>query len=273
MTHIHPTAIIEDGAILHDSVQVGPYSIIESGAVIGEGCIIESGVRIFGVTRLGRHNRVCHGATLGCEPHDLGFTPEKSTPLTFGDSNQIKEGANFSRGVKTEAGSVIGNGNYFMSGFHAGHDIIFGNDNVFGANATIGGHVEVGNRAFISALVAIHQFCRVGDNAMLGGVVKAVKDIPPYTTADGSPVRVCGLNVVGLRRAGFGPEARRAIKQAYKVIYHSGLNTTQALEELRRGQATAETENIIRFFEQSGRGITAHRTIKTKQKPEAEGPA
>ncbi|OOZ37810.1 acyl-ACP--UDP-N-acetylglucosamine O-acyltransferase [Solemya velesiana gill symbiont] len=272
MPDIHPTAIIEEGATLHDTVQVGPYSIIEAGAVIGEGCVIESGVRIFGLIRLGKNNRVYHGATLGCEPQDLSFTPEKSTPLTFGDDNHIKEGVNFSRGVKTEAGSVVGNGNYFMCGFHAGHDIIFGDNNVFGPNSTIGGHAEVGDRAFISALVGIHQFCRVGDNAMLGGVLKIAKDVPPYTMVDGSPARVCGLNVVGLRRSDFRAEARSAIKRAYKVIYHSDLNTSQALAELKRGTMTPETEKIVRFFEQSERGVITHRTIKSKTKPAEAGP-
>ncbi|MES9965738.1 MAG: acyl-ACP--UDP-N-acetylglucosamine O-acyltransferase [Sedimenticola sp.] len=259
MPNIHPTAIIEDGATLHDSVQIGPYSIIESGAEIGEGCIIESGARIFGATRLGRFNRVCHGVVLGCEPQDLGYTPEQSKPLVIGDNNQFKEGVNISRGVKTDEGTRIGNDNYFMCGFHAGHDCRFGDNNVFGPNTTIGGHVALGNMVFVSGLVAIHQFCLVGDNAMLAGCTKIVKDIPPFTTADGNPARIAGLNAIGLRRSGFDAASRSAIKRAYKVIYHSGLNTSQAIEQLRQGEPDENTLRIIDFFETSERGVTAHR--------------
>lgn len=256
---IHPTAIIHDSARLHASVEVGPYSIIDANVVIGEGCRIESGVRIFQDTRLGRDNRVCHGAMLGCEPQDLGFAPEKSRPLLIGDHNQFREGVNISRGVKTDGGTQIGDHNYFMSGFHAGHDCRLGSHNIFGSNGTLAGHVELGERIFISGLVAIHQFCFIGDYAMIAGCAKVVKDIPPYVTCDGNPARVIGLNTVGLRRAGMPSANRTAIKQTYKLLYHSGLNTSQALTRLKQENSTPESANIIRFFEQSERGVTAHR--------------
>ena len=259
MTKIDPTAIIEEGAELHESVEVGPFSIIESSVVIGEGCRIESGVRIFTGTHMGRDNRVCHGAVLGCEPQDLGFEPEQSKPLVIGNGNQFKEGVNISRGVKTDEGTLIGNDNYFMCGFHAGHDCRLGNNNVFGPNSTLAGHVELGDRIFISGLVAIHQFCFIGDYAMVAGCAKVVKDIPPYVTGDGNPARVIGLNSIGIRRAGFSPSIRNAIKHAYKTIFHSGLNTSQAMEQLKQAEQTDEVNNIIRFFENSDRGVTTHR--------------
>ncbi|WP_428608536.1 acyl-ACP--UDP-N-acetylglucosamine O-acyltransferase [Sedimenticola sp.] len=257
--NIHPTAIIDERAQLHASVTVGPYTIIEADVVIGEDCRIESGVRIFQGTRLGRHNRVCHGAVLGCEPQDLGFNPEKSRPLLIGDYNQFREGVNISRGVKTEGGTQIGDYNYFMCGFHAGHDCRLGSHNVFGPNSTVAGHVELGERIFISGLVAIHQFCFIGDYAMIAGCAKVVKDIPPYVTCDGNPARVIGLNTVGLRRAGIPSANRAAIKQTYKILYHAGLNTSQALAQLKTHPGTPESDNILRFFEQSDRGVTAHR--------------
>lgn len=257
--NIHPTAIIHDSARLHESVEVGPYTIIEAGVEIGEGCQIESAVRIYQGTRLGRNNRVCHGALLGCEPQDLGFAPEKSRPLLIGDHNQFREGVNISRGVKTEGGTQIGDHNYFMSGFHAGHDCRLGSHNIFGSNSTLAGHVELGERIFVSGLVAIHQFCFIGDYAMIAGCSKIVKDIPPYVTGDGNPARVIGLNTVGLRRAGIPAANRTAIKQAYKILYHSGLNTSQAVAQLKQETATPECNNILRFFEQSARGVTAHR--------------
>lgn len=257
--NIHPTAIIHHSARLHDSVEVGPYSIIEADVEIGADCRIESGVRIFQGTRLGRHNRVYHGAVLGCEPQDLGFTPDKGRPLLIGDHNQFREGVNISRGVKTEGGTQIGDHNYFMCGFHAGHDCRLGSHNVFGPNSTVAGHVELGERIFISGLVAVHQFCFIGDYAMLAGCAKVVKDIPPYVTCDGNPARVIGLNTVGLRRAGLPAATRAAIKQSYKTLYHAGLNISQALAQLRQLASTEEQDNIIRFFEQSERGVTTHR--------------
>lgn len=256
---IHPTAIIDDRARLHESVQVGAYSIIEADVVIGEGCCIESGVRIYQGTRMGRHNRVCHGTLLGCEPQDLSFTPEKSRPLLIGDHNHFREGVNISRGVKTEGGTQIGNHNYFMHGFHAGHDCRLGNHNVLGGNSILAGHVEIGDRIFISGLAGIHQFCFIGDFAMIAGCAKVVKDVPPYVTCDGNPARVISLNTVGLRRAGIPAANRAAIKRTYKILYHSGLNTSQALAQLKQEISIPESDNIIRFFEQSERGVTAHR--------------
>lgn len=256
---IHPTALVDPRAQLHDSVEVGPYSIIEAAVVIGRGCKIESSVRIFQGTRMGENNRVYHGTVLGCEPQDLGFSTEKSRPLIIGSNNHFKEGVNISRGVKTEGGTQVGDNNYFMCGFHAGHDCHLGNHNVFGSNSTIAGHVELGDRIFISGLVAIHQFCFIGDYAMMAGCSKVVKDIPPYVTCDGNPARVVGLNSIGLRRAGIPADSRAAIKQAYKTIYHSDLNISQALAVLKANAATSETETIIRFFEQSERGVTTHR--------------
>jgi UDP-N-acetylglucosamine acyltransferase len=259
MSSIHPTAIIEDGAQVDPSVSIGPFSIIESGAVIGPDCIIESNVRIFGAVQMGSGNCVCHGTVLGCEPQDLGYTPEKSKPLVIGHHNHFKEGVNISRGVKTTEGTVIGDNNYFMCGFHAGHDTRFGNHNVFGPNSAIAGHVILGDRVFVSGLVAIHQFVNIGDYAMLGGCAKIVKDVPPYTTADGNPARIVGLNVVGLRRGGFPAEARSAIKKTYQTIYHSDLNIAQAMAVLEGNIYSDEEERIAAFFLNSERGVTTHR--------------
>ena len=188
---IHPTAIIEQGAELHESVELGPYSIIESDVVIGEGCRVESSVRIFSGTRLGRNNRICHGALLGCEPQDLSYDPANGKPLTIGDDNHFKEGVNISRGVKTDAGTLIGNGNYFMGNFHAGHDCVIGDGNILGHGSVLAGHVTIGDQVFISGISAIHQFTYIGDRVMIAGCAKIVKDIPPYTmataTRPGSP--------------------------------------------------------------------------------------
>lgn len=259
MNHIHSQAIIEVGAVVDPNVSVGPFSIIESGAVIGAGCVIESNVRIHSTVRMGNNNHVYHGAVLGGEPNDLGYTPKKSRPLVIGNDNHFKENVNISCGTKTEHGTIIGNHNYFMNGFHAGHDCIFGNHNVCGPNSVIGGHVELGHNVFVSGLVAIHQFVRIGNNVMLAGCAKIVKDVPPYTTADGNPARIIGLNIVGLRRAGFDAATRRAIKQVYQTLYHAGLNTSQALTALGSQELIDTALAIKSFFETSQRGVTDHR--------------
>ncbi len=259
MTKFHPTAIVDKDSDIHESVEIGPFSIVEKGVSIGEGCRIESNVRIYSGTRMGCNNRVCHGAMLGCEPQDLTFSVDKSRPLTIGDSNHFKEGVNISRGVKTETGTLIGCGNYFMGNFHAGHDSVIGNNNILGHASVLAGHVTIGNNAFISGLAAIHQFTYIGDRVMIAGLAKIVKDIPPYTIGDGNPARISGINSVGLRRAGFTPEVRMEIKLAYKRIYHSRENIQQALAGLEKEDQIPEVTEIIKFFRRSERGVTTHR--------------
>lgn len=259
MPDIHPTAIVAPDALLDDSVSVGPFSIVDSDVQIGAGCRIASGVRIFRGTRIGRGNIICHGAMLGTEPQDLTFSPENSRPLTIGNNNHVKEGVNISRGVKTEAGTRIGDGNYLMGNFHAGHDCVIGNRNILGHGSVLAGHVAIGDDVFISGLAAIHQFCRIGNRAMIAGCAKIVKDIPPFTTGDGNPARLAGLNSVGMRRGGMEAEVRLAIKRAYQTLFHSGMNTRQALERLSAEPRSEEVQSIIDFFLESERGITAHR--------------
>ena len=254
---IHPTAIVEDGAQLHPSVTVGPYSIIESGAVIGEGCRIESNVRIFGVTRMGAHNRVCHGATLGAEPQDLSFTPAKAKPLVIGDHNHFKECVNISGGVKSEEGTRIGSHNYWMAFSHAGHDCIVGDHNVFANTATLAGHVEIEDHCFLSGQVAVHQFCRIGSYVMIAGVTGVPQDVPPYLLADGHRARLIGLNVVGLRRNGFSQEQRTRIKQVYRLILRSGLRPDEALQRAEDAYPSPETARIVAFIRASRRGIVS----------------
>ncbi len=253
--NIHPTAIIEDGAVLHASVRVGPYSIIESGAVIGEGCRIESCARIFANTRMGAHNRVCHGATLGSEPQDLTFTPARAKPLLIGDHNHFKENVNISCGVKSDEGTRIGSHNYWMAYSHAGHDCSVGDHNIFANTATLAGHVEVEDYTFISGQVAVHQFCRIGAYAMVAGVTGVAQDVPPFALADGHRARMVGLNVIGLRRGGFNQEQRTRIKAVYRLVFKSGLRLADALVRAEQDYPGTETERIMRFIQSSRRGL------------------
>lgn len=252
---IHPTAIVEDGAEVHPSVEVGPYSIIERGAVVGEGCVIASCVRIGGQTRLGRGNRIDHGAVLGGEPQDLTFTPERARPLVIGDHNRFREGVTVSAGVKDPVGTRIGSHNYLMAQAHVGHDCRVGDHNIFANAATLAGHVELEHHVFLSGQVAVHQFCRIGAYALVGGVSGVPQDVPPFVIADGHRARVVGLNVIGLRRNGFSPAQRQTIKAVYRTIYRGGLRLAEALVAVEAAHPAPETREIVRFIEASRRGI------------------
>ncbi|HYN76830.1 MAG TPA: acyl-ACP--UDP-N-acetylglucosamine O-acyltransferase [Lamprocystis sp. (in: g-proteobacteria)] len=255
---IHPTAIIEDGAQVHETASVGPYSIIESGAVVGEGCRIDSCVRIFAPTRMGAFNHVCHGATLGADAQDLGFDPARARPLVIGDHNQFREGANISCGTKEEAGTRIGNHNVWMAFTHAGHDSVVGDHNIFVNTASLSGHVEVADHCFISGKVAVHQFCRIGSYAMVAGVTGVSQDVPPFALADGHRARILGLNVVGLRRGGFTQEQRSRIKAVYRVIFRSGLRLAEAVVRAQAEYPSPETQQIVQFIQSSRRGLISY---------------
>ncbi|MCB1175846.1 MAG: acyl-ACP--UDP-N-acetylglucosamine O-acyltransferase [Leptospiraceae bacterium] len=252
--NIHPNAIIDPAAKLHESVSVGPGSIIEGDVEIGAGCTIASSVRIYGGCRIGANNHFDHGAVIGAAGQDLGFDRNKVTRTQIGDHNVFREGANIHRASKTEA-TIIGDHNYFMGNAHVGHDCVLGNHNVLTHGLVLAGHVTVGNYAFISGLVAVHQFANVGDYSMTAGCSKVVQDVPPYSTVDGNPAQWVGLNVVGLKRAGFDPEVRKAIKAAYQALT-SGRLTRDVLEELKQGNPVAEVQTIIDFYEKSSRGVT-----------------
>ena len=253
--NIHPTAIVEDGARVHESARIGPFCIVEGGATVGPHCIVESCARIYADTYMGQGNRVCHGATLGSEPQDLTYAPEKSRPLTIGDGNHFKEGVNISRGVKSEEGTRVGDRNYFMAYSHVGHDCIVGDDNILANSATLAGHVELEHHIFLSGQVAVHQFCRIGAYAMIAGVTGVPQDVPPFVLADGHRARIVGLNLVGLRRNGFTAEQRGLIKGVYRMIFRSGLRLPQALARAEEVYPAPETRQIVRFIQSARRGV------------------
>ncbi len=266
---IHPTAIIEDGAEVHPSVVVGAHSFIERGAVVSEDCVIETCVRIGAATRLGRGNRVGHGAALGVEPQDLSFTPDRIKPLIIGDFNRFREGVTISAGVKSETGTRIGDHNYFMAYAHVGHDCIVGDDNVFANAATLAGHVELEDHVFLSGLVAVHQFCRIGAYSLIAGVSGVPQDVPPFVLADGHRARIVGINAVGLRRHGFTTDRRQIIKAVYRVIYRGGLRLAEALVTAESAYPHPETRKIVHFIESSRRGILSFGSADADRRPVA----
>ncbi|GIX43094.1 MAG: acyl-[acyl-carrier-protein]--UDP-N-acetylglucosamine O-acyltransferase [Leptospiraceae bacterium] len=253
---IHPTAIISKTAIIEENVEIGPYVIIEDNVIIGKNTKIGAFCYIYANTQLGENNLLSPHVCLGGLPQDITFDPNKKTYLKIGNNNIFREFVNIHRSTKEELPTTIGDNNYFMGTVHLGHDCIVGNHNIFVQNCILAGHVIVGNRVLISGHVAIHQFCRIGDYSIIGGLSKIVKDVPPFMMVDGNPASVVGINVVGLKRNNFSEEQRRHIKNAYKILYKKGLTYSSAIEELKKQFSNdPNITNLISFIENSKRGI------------------
>lgn len=255
MAQIHQTAIVESGAELGVDVAIGPFSIVYAGAVIGDGCHLGSHVTVHGGVVLGAGSRVHAGAVLGDLPQDIGFKGCRSY-VKVGSGCVIREGVTLHRGSTEGTITEIGDHCFLMAFSHCGHNVRLG-QGVIVANGTLfAGHVTVGDRAFISGNVIVHQFCRIGRLAMIGGGGGVSKDVPPFCTTPPMTLnRVGALNTVGMRRAGLNPGQRLEIKRIYHILYHSKLNTTQALEQIDSTFKTPLASEIAAFVKASERGI------------------
>lgn len=255
MKNIHPTAVVSPRSEIADSVEIGPFTVVDDDVVIGEGCCLSSSVRLHSGVRLARGVRVFHGAALGGEPQDLKFTGEKSL-LLVGENTVIREFVTLSRGTKATGRTVIGRDCMLMAYSHVAHDCTIGDYVILANSVNMAGHVEVEDYAIIGGIVPIHQFVRIGRHAMIGGGLRVPKDVPPYIMAAGAPLRYFGINAIGLRRRGFSAEARAAIKQAYRILFQSSLNTSQAVERIRSELgAVEEVRIILEFIAKSRRGL------------------
>lgn len=260
--NIHPTAIVHSKAVLGEGVTVGPYAIIAEDTVLGAGTTISSHARIEQYTILGSECVVHHGAVVGSIPQDLKFCGEK-TSLEIGDRTVIREFATLNRGTSAHGKTSIGHDSLLMSYVHIAHDCIIGNRVILSNSAQLGGHVIIEDYANISSLVAIHQFVRVGAYAMVSGGSKVSKDICPFIKVAREPLKPVSLNVIGLKRRGFSPETIRVLKQAYRILFRSQLNTSQAVERIKRElQTTDEIDMLLTFIRESaerscrsGRGL------------------
>jgi UDP-N-acetylglucosamine acyltransferase len=252
---IHPTAIVSKKAKLADGVNVGPYSSIGDNVVIGEGTHIGAHCVIEGKTTIGRRCEVFTGACIGSRPQDLKYKGENSF-LELGDANIIREYCTFNPGTEENSRTVVGNNNLFMAYSHVAHNCAVGNNCVIANNGTLAGYVTIEDKAVVGGLVAIHQFVRVGTLSIIGGCSKVVQDIPPYSTCDGHPARVYGLNLVGLRRNSFSKEAIDQLAQAFKILFNTGLTRKHSLEKIEKEIAlTPEISYLINFIKNSQRGI------------------
>jgi UDP-N-acetylglucosamine acyltransferase len=253
---IDRTAIISKKAKLADDVSVGPYTVINEGVSIGSGTRIGSHALITGNTTIGRNCEIFTGAVVGSRPQDLKYNGEEVF-LDIGDNNIIREYCTLNPGTEDKGRTIVGSGNLFMAYSHIAHDCRVGNNCVFANNATLAGHVTAEDTVVIGGLVAIHQFVRVGSFSIIGGCSKVVQDIPPYSTCDGHPAVVYGLNLVGLRRHKVSHDSIKELDRAYKVLFNSGFTTKHALEELEKWQKkSAEVSYLIDFVKGSQRGIS-----------------
>ena len=245
---ISPLAYIHPEAIIGENVEIGPFVYIDKNVVIGDNNLIMPNANILYGARIGNNNRIFPGAV-------IGFRGEETT-AEIGDNNTIRENVTINRGTAAKGKTVVGNNNLLMEGVHVAHDTHVGSGCIIGNSTKMAGEVIIDDNAIVSANVLMHQFCRVGGYVMIQGGCRFSKDIPPYIIAGREPIAYSGINIVGLRRRGFSNELIENIHNAYRIIYNSGKNVTDALQQVREEiPMSPEIEYIVSFIENSERGI------------------
>lgn len=231
---IHPTAIIDKSAMIADSAIIGPYCIVGKNSQIGAHTVLRSHVIIGENTKIGAHNDIYQFASVGENPQDLKYAGEP-TYLEIGDHNRIREACTIHRGTVQDRGITrIGNQNLLMVNVHIAHDCIVGDDNVLANNVGVAGHAHIGNHVIIGGQSGVHQFCRIDDYSMVGGASLIVKDVAAYVMASGNPAKAHGLNKEGMRRKGWSQDTIKALDEAYRLVFRSGLLRNEALDELTK---------------------------------------
>jgi UDP-N-acetylglucosamine acyltransferase len=252
---IHPSALVDPGAKIGAGVEIGPFSIIGPNVTIGERTIVQSHVAIEGEVEIGTGNLIGHGAVIGAPPQDVSFSLERKTKIEIGNNNIIREYCTIHRGTAEGSATKLGDKNFLMAGAHVGHNCEVGNNVVIANNCLLAGYVQVDDGAFLGGGSTFHQFMHIGRLVMVQGSSAFGKDLPPFVVA---AERNCvfGLNVVGLRRAGFSAKDRDEIKAAFKLVYMSGLNISQALEKAATINLGAAAREFVDFVMNSKkRGI------------------
>jgi UDP-N-acetylglucosamine acyltransferase len=254
-TTIHPSAVVSPKAHLGQNVSVGPYVVIEENVTVGDGTTIAPHALISRGTRLGRECRVFHSAAVGGPPQDLKYKDEPTT-LEVGDRTTIREFATLNRGTVASGKTTIGSDCLIMAYAHIAHDCRVGNQVIIANCSALAGHVTIEDWVIVGGLTPIHQFVRIGIHSMVGGGVRVAKDVPPYVLASQSPVIFEGLNLIGLRRRGFSRATIDLIDTAYRLIYRSGLNVSQAVTRIRQEiDLIPEIQTLLDFVTSSRRGI------------------
>jgi UDP-N-acetylglucosamine acyltransferase len=251
---VAPTARVHQDALIGPGVRIGEFCIIESDVTIGAGCLFEPYVYIKRWTTLGVENEISAGTVLGTDPLDKSFSGARSY-LTIGDRNKIREHYTISRGTAPESITRIGNSNFIMTSGHIAHNCMIGSNVVVASCALLAGYVEVEDQAFISGGVVVHQYSKIGRLAMIGGNTRINSDVPPFFMYAGHDVEAKGLNIVGLKRAGYKASDISVLKRAYQILYRSGLKLEDALARIETEIPTPETLHLVAFIRRSQRGI------------------
>jgi UDP-N-acetylglucosamine acyltransferase len=257
MARIHSTAIVSSDARLEDDVEIGPWCVIGAGVTIGSGSILGPMVRIEGPATIGERNQFTGQASAGTPPQDLKFGGEH-TELVIGNDNRFREFVTINRGTKGGGGvTTIGSDNYFMAYAHVAHDCHVGSSTIFANNATLAGHVDVGDFSTIGAFSAVHQFCRVGEHAFIGGGTIATQDVLPFVKTVGNrPAKTYGINTIGLQRKGLSADTIDALQRAYRLLIRSKLRTEEALARIEEELGNfPEARYFAEFVRSSARGV------------------
>jgi len=250
---IHPTAIVHPRAKLDPTISVGPYTVIDEDVEVAAHCVVGPQVYLTGLTTIGAHNIFHAGCVIGGAPQDLKYRGEP-TRLRIGEHNVFREHCTAHRSNRPDADTVIGSHNFLMANTHVGHNCVVGDRVIVANGALLGGHVEVADRAFISGNCLVHQFCRVGTLALMQGGAAVSQDLPPFTVVR-RVNELCGLNVIGLRRAGFSTEQRLELKRLYRALFRSGNNLRAAVEAARKEFTSAAAKNLLDFVTGTKRGV------------------
>jgi UDP-N-acetylglucosamine acyltransferase len=269
---IHPTALVDPGACLGAGTTVGPHAVVGPHVRIGRGCRIGASSVVDGWTDIGDGNQIFPFASIGLIPQDLKFRGEQ-TRLVIGHRNVFREFVTIHCGTRGGGGvTTIGDHNFFMAYTHIAHDCRIGSDTIFANGATLAGHVDVEDFATIGAFSGVHQFCRVGRHAFIGGYSVVTKDALPFARTVGNRARIYGLNTIGLARRGFAPDTVSRLKRAFRYLLQSKLNTSQALEEIESDPALAspDVDYLVRFIRTSRRGVTLRRATRRVEEMVAE---
>ncbi len=253
--HVHPTAIIASDAQLGDDVDVGAFAMIGEGCEVAEGCVIAPRAILERNVRLAPRVRIGVGSVIGGDPQDLKFKGENTT-VEIGEDTVVREYSTINRGTSQSWKTTVGKGSFIMSYVHLAHDCHVGDGVILANGVQLAGHVTVEDRAILSGLTAVHQFVRIGSYSFIGGMSRVAKDIPPYLKAVGNPVKLYGLNSVGLQRNNFDPDVIRELKRAYRLFFRSELNVSQALERAQSELTmTPEVKHFLGFVDNSQRGV------------------
>lgn len=252
---ISPLAYIDPNAKIGNNCDIAPFVFIDKNVVIGDNNKIMPHASIMYGTKMGNNNTIFPGAVIGAVPQDLKFVGEETT-AEIGDNNLIRENVTINRGTAAKGKTVVGSHNLLMESVHVAHDVILGSNCIIANSTKFGGEVIVDDYAIISAAVLTHQFCHVGGYTMIQGGSRFSKDIPPFIIAGRDPITYAGINLIGLRRKGFSNELIENIHNAYRIIYQSGLNVSEALEQVKKEiPMSKEINYIVSFIENSERGI------------------